>query len=144
MHIEDQVAAKRCGHRPGKAIVPQAEMVDRVKAAVEAGAAGFELDRAWEEMEKLDLALGSELNFAFSSRFGYLTTCPTNVGTGMRASRRAVVAMSKRSSWPSEVGGSSGLCRCDHSPASSKRGSAWASTPATRSRTTSRREAWAR
>ena len=36
MHIEDQVAAKRCGHRPGKAIVPQAEMVDRVKAAVDA------------------------------------------------------------------------------------------------------------
>jgi methylisocitrate lyase len=36
MHIEDQVQAKRCGHRPGKAIVPQAEMVDRVKAAVDA------------------------------------------------------------------------------------------------------------
>jgi methylisocitrate lyase len=36
MHIEDQVAAKRCGHRPGKAIVSQAEMVDRVKAAVDA------------------------------------------------------------------------------------------------------------
>ena len=36
MHIEDQVAAKRCGHRPGKAIVPQSEMVDRVKAAVDA------------------------------------------------------------------------------------------------------------
>jgi methylisocitrate lyase len=36
MHIEDQVAAKRCGHRPGKAIVPQAEMVDRIKAAVDA------------------------------------------------------------------------------------------------------------
>jgi methylisocitrate lyase len=36
MHIEDQVATKRCGHRPGKAIVPQAEMVDRVKAAVDA------------------------------------------------------------------------------------------------------------
>src|SRR5579862_4963501 len=31
MHIEDQVGAKRCGHRPGKAIVPQDEMVDRVK-----------------------------------------------------------------------------------------------------------------
>jgi methylisocitrate lyase len=42
MHIEDQVAAKRCGHRPGKAIVPQAEMVDRVKAAVDARTdAGF-------------------------------------------------------------------------------------------------------
>jgi len=36
MHIEDQVATKRCGHRPGKAIVSQAEMVDRVKAAVDA------------------------------------------------------------------------------------------------------------
>src|SRR5437899_6865375 len=36
MHIEDQVGAKRCGHRPGKAIVSQAEMVDRIKAAVDA------------------------------------------------------------------------------------------------------------
>jgi methylisocitrate lyase len=36
VHIEDQVQAKRCGHRPGKAIVPSAEMVDRVKAAVDA------------------------------------------------------------------------------------------------------------
>lgn len=36
MHIEDQVAAKRCGHRPGKAVVSVAEMVDRVKAAVDA------------------------------------------------------------------------------------------------------------
>lgn len=36
LHIEDQVQAKRCGHRPGKAIVTQAEMVDRVKAAVDA------------------------------------------------------------------------------------------------------------
>jgi methylisocitrate lyase len=36
IHIEDQVGAKRCGHRPGKAIVPKDEMVDRVKAAVDA------------------------------------------------------------------------------------------------------------
>ncbi|CAG1011260.1 methylisocitrate lyase [Rhizobiaceae bacterium] len=36
MHIEDQVGAKRCGHRPGKAIVTQDEMADRVKAAVDA------------------------------------------------------------------------------------------------------------
>jgi len=36
LHIEDQVGAKRCGHRPGKAIVTQAEMVDRIKAAVDA------------------------------------------------------------------------------------------------------------
>src|ERR1700686_24282 len=36
MHIEDQVQSKRCGHRPGKEIVPLEEMVDRVKAAVDA------------------------------------------------------------------------------------------------------------
>jgi methylisocitrate lyase len=36
LHIEDQVSAKRCGHRPGKEVVSLAEMVDRVKAAVDA------------------------------------------------------------------------------------------------------------
>ena len=36
MHIEDQVGAKRCGHRPGKEIVSLSEMVDRVKSAVDA------------------------------------------------------------------------------------------------------------
>jgi methylisocitrate lyase len=36
LHIEDQVGAKRCGHRPGKEIVGADEMVDRVKAAVDA------------------------------------------------------------------------------------------------------------
>lgn len=36
VHIEDQVAQKRCGHRPNKAIVSQSEMVDRVKSAVDA------------------------------------------------------------------------------------------------------------
>jgi len=36
LHIEDQVQAKRCGHLPGKEIVPLEEMVDRVKAAVDA------------------------------------------------------------------------------------------------------------
>ncbi len=42
MHIEDQVGAKRCGHRPGKEIVSKEEMVDRVKAAADARTdAGF-------------------------------------------------------------------------------------------------------
>lgn len=35
MHLEDQVQAKRCGHRPGKALVPAAEMADRIKAALD-------------------------------------------------------------------------------------------------------------
>jgi len=40
LHIEDQVQAKRCGHRPGKALVSSAEMCDRLKAAVDARPAG--------------------------------------------------------------------------------------------------------
>ncbi|WP_027220323.1 methylisocitrate lyase [Legionella pneumophila] len=36
VHIEDQVQAKRCGHRPGKALVEKEEMIDRIKAAVDA------------------------------------------------------------------------------------------------------------
>src|ERR1017187_3620536 len=36
LHIEDQVQAKRCGHRPGKEVVSKQEMVDRIKAAVDA------------------------------------------------------------------------------------------------------------
>ncbi|MGA2340619.1 MAG: methylisocitrate lyase [Terracidiphilus sp.] len=36
VHIEDQVSAKRCGHRPGKELVPAEEMVDRIKTAVDA------------------------------------------------------------------------------------------------------------
>ncbi|MCU7800285.1 MAG: methylisocitrate lyase [gamma proteobacterium symbiont of Lucinoma myriamae] len=41
IHLEDQVQSKRCGHRPGKAIVSQAEMVDRIKAAVDARSDDF-------------------------------------------------------------------------------------------------------
>ncbi|MFP3427582.1 isocitrate lyase/phosphoenolpyruvate mutase family protein, partial [Pseudoalteromonas sp. SIMBA_162] len=36
VHLEDQVAQKRCGHRPNKAIVSSQEMVDRIKAAADA------------------------------------------------------------------------------------------------------------
>src|SRR6202167_2809682 len=36
VHIEDQVSAKRCGHRPGKELVPAEEMADRIKSAVDA------------------------------------------------------------------------------------------------------------
>jgi methylisocitrate lyase len=41
MHLEDQVQAKRCGHRPGKALVAAAEMADRIKAAVDARSDDF-------------------------------------------------------------------------------------------------------
>lgn len=47
---------------------------------------GFQPDVAWQHISRIDRALEGELNFSFSPQFGYLTACPTNVGTGMRVS----------------------------------------------------------
>ena len=47
---------------------------------------GLQLQPAWEELRRLDDALESQVDYAFHSRFGYLTACPTNVGTGIRVS----------------------------------------------------------
>ena len=47
---------------------------------------GLQLDEGFEEIDRMDTALEGQLNFAFHSRFGYLTACPTNVGTGLRIS----------------------------------------------------------
>ena len=48
--------------------------------------AGMALQEAFSFADKLDNALNKELHFAFDSRFGFLTQCPTNLGTGLRAS----------------------------------------------------------
>ena len=58
-HIEDQVQAKRCGHRPGKAIVSSAEMVDRIKAAVDA-----RTDPSFVIMARTDALASEGLNAA--------------------------------------------------------------------------------
>jgi protein arginine kinase len=47
---------------------------------------GFDLEEAWGRVAMLDTELGQRLRFAFHPEFGYLTSCPTNVGTGLRAS----------------------------------------------------------
>ena len=47
---------------------------------------GLQLDEAWEQINAVDDALEEELEFAYHPRFGYLTACPTNVGTGIRVS----------------------------------------------------------
>ena len=47
---------------------------------------GLQLEEAWEQISKVDDSLESKLDFAFHPRFGYLTACPTNVGTGIRVS----------------------------------------------------------
>jgi protein arginine kinase len=48
--------------------------------------AGFQLKKVWGAINELDTSLEDSLDFAFSPELGYLTACPTNLGTGMRAS----------------------------------------------------------
>ena len=47
---------------------------------------GFDLYKAYERISGIDEGLGSALNFAYDEKLGYLTACPSNLGTGMRAS----------------------------------------------------------
>ncbi|MGC4030268.1 MAG: protein arginine kinase [Tepidisphaeraceae bacterium] len=47
---------------------------------------GLQLEEAWEQINAIDDTLEAQLDFAFHPRFGYLTACPTNVGTGIRVS----------------------------------------------------------
>lgn len=47
---------------------------------------GMKLDETFDLADKIDTLLDEQLNFAFNDKLGYLTQCPTNIGTGMRAS----------------------------------------------------------
>ena len=67
MHIEDQVGAKRCGHRPGKELVSGAEMADRVKAAVDA-----RTDPAFVVMARTDALANEGLDAAISRAVRYV------------------------------------------------------------------------
>ncbi|MDQ3495486.1 MAG: methylisocitrate lyase [Pseudomonadota bacterium] len=67
VHMEDQVGQKRCGHRPGKEVVPKAEMVDRIKAAVDARSdAGFVL------MARTDAAATEGIDAAIDRACAYV------------------------------------------------------------------------
>lgn len=66
IHLEDQVSQKRCGHRPGKAVVDTAEMVDRIKAAVDA-----RTDASFVIMARTDAAAGEGLQSAIDRACAY-------------------------------------------------------------------------
>ena len=53
---------------------------------LQALAPGLALAQTWDVLDRLDSALEQHLAYAYSARYGYLTACPTNVGTGLRAS----------------------------------------------------------
>ncbi|MDE2156084.1 MAG: methylisocitrate lyase [Xanthomonadaceae bacterium] len=67
VHMEDQVGQKRCGHRPGKEVVPKEEMVDRVKAAVDARA-----DACFVIMARTDAAAVEGIGAAIDRACAYV------------------------------------------------------------------------
>jgi methylisocitrate lyase len=67
VHMEDQVGSKRCGHRPGKELVPTAEMVDRIKAAVDA-----RTDPEFVIMARTDALAGEGLEAALDRVAAYV------------------------------------------------------------------------
>ncbi|MGH8216370.1 MAG: methylisocitrate lyase [Rhodanobacteraceae bacterium] len=67
VHMEDQVGQKRCGHRPGKEVVPKEEMVDRVKAAVDA-----KTDRDFVLMARTDAAAKEGIDAAIERAMAYV------------------------------------------------------------------------
>ncbi|KVG60820.1 methylisocitrate lyase [Burkholderia territorii] len=67
VHLEDQVGQKRCGHRPGKEVVPTDEMVDRVKAAVDA-----RTDDQFVIMARTDAAAAEGIDAAIERAVAYV------------------------------------------------------------------------
>ena len=62
---------------------------------------GLQLGQSWETLRAIDDELGQKIDYAFPSDWGYLTACPTNVGTGLRASAaRLALARSPAPSAP--------------------------------------------
>jgi len=67
VHMEDQVGQKRCGHRPGKEVVPTGEMVDRVKSAVDARS-----DESFVIMARTDAAASEGIDSAIERAVAYV------------------------------------------------------------------------
>ncbi|HXE66003.1 MAG TPA: methylisocitrate lyase [Rhodanobacteraceae bacterium] len=67
VHMEDQVGQKRCGHRPGKEVVPKEEMIDRVKAAVDS-----KTDRDFVLMARTDAAAVEGIDSAIERAVSYV------------------------------------------------------------------------
>ena len=78
------------GARTGAAVLLGADVSVMVNEEdhlrLQALRAGFELPAAWRAAERLDQELGARVPYSFHGEFGFLTACPTNTGTGMRAS----------------------------------------------------------
>ncbi len=85
-------ADERAGQVPGRAVAfGESETVsvmvnEEDHLRLQAMAAGMDLDLAWQRGQVLDRYLEDKVPYAHTQRLGYLTGCPTNVGTGLRSS----------------------------------------------------------
>lgn len=92
--ISRDLAPSEDGHgaQPGRAVAFGASETISVMineedhVRLQAIAGGFRLAEAWRHAQEIDRTLESRVAFAFTPKLGYLTSCPTNVGTGLRAS----------------------------------------------------------
>ena len=90
--VEDHIISKELAESKEGAVFTSRDLTcsvmineeDHLRIQIVRG--GFQLKKAWCQAGELDSSLEKSLELAFSPRLGYLTACPTNVGTGMRAS----------------------------------------------------------
>jgi protein arginine kinase len=96
LHERQLVSRELAGLEPGRPVRSGAAVVvfggrammvnEEDHLRIQALRPGLALDAAYVDAERDDTALGRRVSFAFHPEFGYLTSCPTNVGTGLRAS----------------------------------------------------------
>ncbi len=77
--------------KPGGAVIDKEENIsvmvnEEDHLRIQGLFSGMQLEKAWDICNKIDNLLEEKIDFAFSNRLGYLTCCPTNLGTGIRAS----------------------------------------------------------
>lgn len=83
-HAQDEQAPRGVILRPDEAVSIMVNEEDHLRVQVLLPA--FQLEAAWRMANLVDDVLESKLDFAFDEQYGYLSCCPTNVGTGLRAS----------------------------------------------------------
>lgn len=82
-HAESE-GARRLAYEPGEQSALMVNEEDHLR--IQVMRSGLQLHEAWAQINAIDDALAEQVEFAFHERFGFLTACPTNVGTGIRVS----------------------------------------------------------
>jgi protein arginine kinase len=80
----DGSGARRVAFHPSEASAIMINEEDHLR--IQVMCSGLQIDQAWEQINAIDDALEEQLDYEFHPQYGYLTACPTNVGTGIRVS----------------------------------------------------------